>query len=133
MAGRGSNGPPQEKSSRAMSEYLVMADTLHHLMEREWEEEEDFQALEFAMVGDLATWKFHVGTHEPYRWAVLTVTERAFDEFDPGDRVRKVLDELNSHDWKQQLRDVRYEDGVELRLGHYGQYLLLRRVPATED
>ncbi len=113
-----------------MSEYSVFANTLTHLMEREFKEEENFQPIEFEMVSGVATWVFKIGTHEPYRRAVLTITERAFDAFERGARAHDVLERLKDHFWKRYLRDMRYEDGVELQLG---QDLVLRRVPATED
>ena len=114
-----------------MSEYADLAFTLTDLMHRASVDEEDFQGPpKFTMENDLATWVFTIGTDPPYRRSVLTVTERAFDEFDPGLQAHRVMDVLEGQDWKQHVRDVRFEDDFDLRLG---QDLILSRVPASDD
>ena len=114
-----------------MSEYSDLAFTLTDLMHRASVDEEDFQGPpKFTMENGLATWVFNIGTNPPYRRAVLTVTERAFDEFDPGLQAHRVMDVLEGQNWQQHVRDVVMLESIVLRLG---QDLILSRVPASDD
>ena len=64
-------------------EYRIFADVLTAKIEREFAEKEKPPEIKFAIKNDMATWVFVFG---PFRESVLTVTEGAFDHFDPGAR-----------------------------------------------